>query len=239
MDVTLLEALPRILQRVTSETVSEFFTQVHREESVDLRTNAVVKRIVGDAAVTGVELENGEVIETELVVVGIGILPDTDLAEAAGLEVDNGICVDEYARTSDPEIYAIGDCSCFEHPHYARRLRLESVQNANDQAVVAARSIVGKPEAYAAVPWFWSDQYDVKLQIAGLADGAEQQIERRDANNARSVSVLYLKDNRLLAVDAMNRPHDFVFGKKLIVEQREVDLQKLADPNTPLKDAGL
>ena len=237
MEVTVLEALPRVLQRVTCETVSEFFTRVHREESVDIRTDTMVSAVLGNGNVSGVELANGEVIETNLVVVGIGIVPDTSLAEAAGLDVDNGIAVDEHARTSDHAIYAIGDCTCFYHPRYGRKVRLESVQNANDQAIVAAQAIAGMPAPYDTVPWFWSDQFDVKLQIAGLAQGADEQVVRRDPAAGRKMSVLYLKDRKLLAVDALNRPQDFVFGKKLILENAALDVAKLSDPGVELKDA--
>ncbi len=237
MEVTVMEALPRVLQRVTCETVSEFFTRVHREESVDIRTDARVSRVLGDGAVSGVELANGELIDTNLVVVGIGIVPNTSLAEAAGLEVDNGIAVDEHARTSDPAIYAVGDCTSFYHTRYGRKVRLESVQNANDQAIVAAQAIAGTPAPYDAVPWFWSDQFDVKLQIAGLAQGADEQVVRGDPAAGRKMSVVYLKDRKLLAVDALNRPQDFVFGKKLILESADLDIAKLADPDVALKDA--
>jgi 3-phenylpropionate/trans-cinnamate dioxygenase ferredoxin reductase subunit len=237
MDVTVLEALPRVLQRVTCETVSDFFTRVHREESVDVRTDAGVAGLRGEGKVSGVELDSGETIDASLVVVGVGIVPNTSLAEEAGLDIDNGIAVNEYAQTSDPAIYAVGDCTSFYHPRYGRKLRLESVQNANDQAIVAAQAISGTPEPYNTVPWFWSDQYDVKLQIAGLAQGADERIVRGEPGSGRSLSVLYLKDRHLLAVDAMNRPHDFVFGKRLMLEHADLDVARLADPDVPVKDA--
>jgi 3-phenylpropionate/trans-cinnamate dioxygenase ferredoxin reductase subunit len=237
MDVTVLEALPRVLQRVTCETVSNFFARVHREESVDVRTDARVAGFRGEGKVSGVELDSGETIDASLVVVGVGIVPNTSLAEEAGLDIDNGIAVNEYAQTSDPAIYAVGDCTSFYHPCYGRKLRLESVQNANDQAIVAAQAISGTPEPYNTVPWFWSDQYDVKLQIAGLAQGADERIVRGEPGSGRSLSVLYLKERQLLAVDAMNRPHDFVFGKKLMLEHADLDVARLADPDVPVKDA--
>ena len=237
IEVTVLEAMPRILQRVTCEPVSSFFARVHAEEGVDIRTEAQAKAILGDGAVTGVELKSGDVVDADFVIIGVGVLPKTDLAEKAGLTVGDGIEVNEFAQTSDPDIYAIGDCASFVHPQYERQIRLESVQNANDQAVVAAKSICGKPEPYDAVPWFWSDQYDVKLQIAGLAEGADEIITRGDCTTGRSVSLLYLKDKKLLAVDAMNKPRDFVFGKKLIQEQTELDTDKLANCETSIADA--
>ncbi len=237
MEVTVLEARSRVLQRVTCETVSAFYTRVHREESVDIRTEVRVSELQGDGTVSAVELANGEVIETSLVVVGIGIVPNTSLAEAAGLEIDDGIAVDEHARTSDPAIFAVGDCTSFHHPRYGQRVRLESVQNANDQAIVAAQAIRGNPSPYNTVPWFWSDQFDVKLQIAGLSEGADEQVVRGDPATGRKMSVLYLKDRKLLAVDALNRPQDYVFGKKLILEDAQLDVSKLSDPDVALKDA--
>lgn len=239
IEVTVLEAMSRILQRITCEAISGFFTRVHREEGVDIRTEAQANAIIGSERVTGVELDTGEVVEADFVIIGIGVLPNTELAENAGLVVGNGIEVNEFAQTSDPNIYAIGDCASFMHPQYGRQIRLESVQNANDQAVVAARSICDKAEPYNAVPWFWSDQYDVKLQIAGLAEGADEIITRGDINSGRSVSLLYLKDKKLLAVDAVNMPRDFVFGKKVIQEQRDLDTDKLADAGVSITDAVL
>jgi len=237
MDVTVLEALERVLLRVTCEPVSDFFTRIHREEGVEIRESAQVTAILGEDAVTGVELVSGEAIDASLVVIGIGVIPNMNLAQQAGLEVDNGIVVNEYAQTSDPDVYAVGDCACFVHPRYGRQIRLESVQNANDQALVAAKAICGQVVSYEAVPWFWSDQYDVKMQIAGLSEGADQIIVRGDPNTGRSMSVLYLKDKKLLAVDAINQPRDFVFGKKLIVDGAELDTNRLADDNVALKDA--
>lgn len=237
VEVTVLEAQERVLQRVTCESISEFFTRVHGEEGVDIRAQVQAKTICGDDVVTGVELESGEVIETSLVIIGIGVMPNTNLAEKAGLAVSNGIEVNAYAQTNDSDIYAVGDCACFVHPRYGRRIRLESVQNANDQALVAAKSICGQDIAYDTVPWFWSDQYDLKLQIAGLAEGADEVIVRGDPDTGRSMSMLYLKEKKLLAVDAINRPRDFVSGKKLIRDQPTLDTSKLGDINVALTDA--
>ena len=165
------------------------------------------------------------------------MVPNTDLAEIAGLVIGYGIEVNEYAQTSDPDIYAVGDCASFVHPLYKRQIRLESVQNANDQAIAAARSICDKAEPYDAVPWFWSDQYDVKFQIAGLAEGADEIVTRGDIATGRSVALLYLKDKKLLAVDAINKPRDFVFGKKAIQEQLKLDTVKLSDNDVSVADA--
>ncbi|MBT8079701.1 MAG: FAD-dependent oxidoreductase [Gammaproteobacteria bacterium] len=237
MNVTVVEAMERVLQRVTCECVSSFFARVHAEEGVEIRTGTAVSGIRGKSKVSGVETGGGEQIPADLVVVGIGIVPNVELAENAGLETDNGIAVNQFAQTSDRDIYAVGDCTSFVHPRYQRRIRLESVQNANDQAVTAARSICGQNEPYDALPWFWSDQYDVKLQIAGLAEGAAEIVVRGDTGSGRSASVLYLKDDRLLAVDAMNNPRDFVFGKKLITENARLDPAVLADSDSPLNAA--
>ena len=237
LEVAVLEAMSRVLQRITCEAVSDFFTRVHREEGVAIRTDAQANAILGSDSATGVELNTGEVVDADFVIIGVGVLPNTELAENAGLVVGNGIEVNEFAQSSDPDIYAIGDCASFIHPLYQRQIRLESVQNANDQAIVAAKSICGKAEPYDAVPWFWSDQYDVKLQIAGLAGGADEIITRGDIAAGRSVSLLYLKDKKLLAVDAINRPRDFVFGKKAIQEQRALDTTKLADGDVSIADA--
>lgn len=235
MEVTVVEAMDRVLQRVTSEPVSTFYTRVHGEEGVIIRTAAKVAALDGDERVEAVELEGGERLPAELVVVGIGILPNTGLAEAAELAVEDGILVNEFAQTSDPDIYAIGDCARFDHPRYGN-VRLESVQNANDQAVIAAKSICGKPEPYAALPWFWSDQYGTKLQIAGLAAGAEKIVLRGDPADGRNLSVLYVSGGRLQAVDAINRPRDFVFGKRLIISGDAIDTAKLVDPDIPLME---
>jgi 3-phenylpropionate/trans-cinnamate dioxygenase ferredoxin reductase subunit len=237
MDVTVVEALDRVLQRVTCEPVSRFFTRVHREEGVDIRVQEQVKAIHGDNVVTGVEFVGGDIIDASLVVIGIGIVPNTRLADEAGLVINNGIDVNQYAQTIDADIYAVGDCASFIHPRYDRHLRLESVQNANDHALVAVKSLCEQQVAYDAIPWFWSDQYDVKLQIAGLAEGADEVIVRGDPEAGRSMSILHLKGGSLLSVDAINKPRDFVFGKKLILEGAAFDTQKLADENVTLVEA--
>ena len=237
VEVTLLEAQSRVLQRVTSKPVSQFFSDLHREEGVDIREGAQAEEILGDETATGVKLSSGEVIDATLVIVGIGIVPNTAIAEAAGLSINNGIEVNAQCRTSDPDILAAGDCASFVHPRYKRLLRLESVQNANDQGLVIAKTLCGEEASYDAVPWFWSDQYDVKLQIAGLAEDAETTVVRASPEEKRKLSVLYIKNNRLLAVDAMNNPRDFVMGKKLIAQETLLDLEKSADADVSLTDA--
>ena len=167
-------------------------------------------------------------------IIGVGVTPDTALAESAGLAVDNGIVVDEFARTSDPDIVAAGDCTNHYNRIYDRRLRLESVQNATDQAKTAASTLCGKLEAYNALPWFWSDQYDLKLQIAGLSTGYDQTVIRGDPDSSK-FALYYLAQGELLAVDAVNSPKDFMTGKKWIAERKRPDPAKLADPDVDLK----
>jgi len=236
MRVTILEALPRILQRVTAEPVSTFFERVHREEGVEIVVGAAVERLDGDAAVRQVVCSDGQVFPADVVIIGIGVVPNMELAAAAGLATDNGIVVDEYARTSDPDIVAAGDCTWHYNPIYKRFVRLESVQNATEQANVAAATVCGKLEAYNALPWFWSDQYDLKLQIAGLSQGHDQVIVRGDSTAGRSFAVCYLKEGRLLAVDAINRPQEFMLGKRIIANRLEVNVDDLADDSRPFKD---
>lgn len=235
MHVTLLEGLPRVLARVTVPEVSAFFERVHREAGVDLRTAAKIEGFEGAPAVSAVRLGDGTRVEADLVIVGIGQLPNVELAQAAGLTVDNGITVDEYARTDDPDIYAVGDCSNHPNAFLGRRARLESVQNAMEQARAAARSIAGKPETYNPVPWFWSDQYDLKLQMVGISTGFDQLVLRGDPATQRNFAAFYLREGRLLAADAVSRPQEFMFAKKLVAENAVVDPAKLADESVPMK----
>ncbi len=236
MDVTVIEALPRVMQRVTAPELSSFFTRIHTEEGVNIVTGVGVERFEGEKEVKSVVCGNGDVYDADLVVVGIGIVPNTDLAEAAGLEVNNGIVVDEYCRTSDQDILAAGDCTMHYNPIYDRHIRLESVQNAVDQASVVASTICGDLKPYNALPWFWSDQFDLKLQIAGLSEGYDQVVVRGDIHSGRSLSAFYLKEGRIIAVDAINKPQDFMLGKRFITEKIAVDQDRLADENAPLKE---
>jgi 3-phenylpropionate/trans-cinnamate dioxygenase ferredoxin reductase subunit len=236
MKVTVLEAMPRVLQRVTAPEVSAFYTRVHGEEGVEIVTDTVAKSFEGEKHVEAVVCENGARYEANMVIVGVGVIPCTELAEEAGLEVNNGIVVDEYARTSDHDILAAGDCSYHYNPIYERHLRLESVQNANDQAIVAANTICGNLKPYSALPWFWSDQYDLKLQIAGLNQGYEKVIIRGDIESSRSFAAFYMLEGRLLAVDAVNKPQEFMMGRRLITEKVQLDEAKLADPSVPMKE---
>lgn len=238
MEVTVLEAMPRVMQRITAPEVSTFYTRIHTEEGVNIVTDVQLEAFESDAnnEIQAVICKGGQRYAADLVVVGIGITPNVELAEAAGLKVDNGIVVDEFCRTSDPDILAAGDCTFHYSSIYDRYVRLESVQNANDQATVAAHTICGKEKPYNALPWFWSDQFDLKLQICGLSHGFTEVIIRGDINNGRSLTVFYLDNDRLLAVDAVNRPQDFMVGKRLITEKCSIDKTKLADESIPLKE---
>ena len=236
MDVTVLEAMPRVLQRVTAPEVSEFYARIHQEEGVNIVTDTQVESIDGEKDVEAVVCSDGTRFDADLVIIGVGVIPNTELAESAGLTVDNGIVVDEYARTSDPDVLAAGDCTSHWNPIYQRQIRLESVQNALDQATVAASSICGNLKAYSALPWFWSDQYDLKLQIAGLNQGYTDVVVRGDINSGRSFAAFYLKDDTILAVDAVNSPREFMLGKKLIINKTNVDVRKLRDENIALKE---
>ncbi len=236
MEVTVLEMMERVLQRVTAPEVSEFYDRVHRQEGVTICCGVGVTAFSGKGDIEKVICSDGNVYDADLVVVGVGIVPNIELAEAAGLEVNNGIVVNEYAVTSDADIVAAGDCTYHHNALYDRMIRLESVQNATDQARVAALSLCGKDKAYDALPWFWSDQYDLKLQIAGLSQGYDEVIVRGDRQNSRSFAAFYLKDGVVIAVDAVNKPPEFMVGKRLITGKVSVDKTKLADENVPMKE---
>jgi len=236
MSVTVLEALPRVLQRVTAPIVSDFYERLHHEEGLEIVSGALVTSIEGENQVERVHCADGAEHDADLVIIAVGVLPHTRLAAEAGLNVEDGILVDEFAHTSDPDIVAAGDCTRHFNPIYQRRVRLESVQNAMDQAKTAASALNGDPQPYHALPWFWSDQYDVKLQIAGLSQGYDNIVLRGDPETGRNFSVFYFLGDRLLAVDAINRPGEFMMGKKLILAETAVDKTRLADENIPVKD---
>ncbi|MBB5699835.1 NAD(P)/FAD-dependent oxidoreductase [Sphingomonas yantingensis] len=233
--VTLLEALARVLARVAGPELSTFYEAEHRAHGVDLRTGGAVDCLVGTGRVDGVKLADGSILPADAVIVGIGIVPAVEPLLAAGAAGSNGVDVDDHCRTSLPDIYAIGDCAAFENDHAGGiRIRVESVQNANDQATCVARAITGDPQPYAAFPWFWSNQYDLKLQTAGLSVGHDRAVLRGDPA-ARSFAVAYLKDGRLIAIDAVNSVKDYVQGRKLIEAGARPDPAALADTAVPLK----
>ncbi|MBI1200987.1 MAG: pyridine nucleotide-disulfide oxidoreductase [Rhodopseudomonas sp.] len=216
--VTVVEAEDRLLKRVTSPVISDFFETLHRRHGVDIRLNARLAEVAGDVRATGVVLASGDVINADVVLLATGAHANDELAREAGLPCDDGIVVDELARASLPDIYAIGDCARLPSRRYRRSLRLESVQNAIDQAKAAAASILGQPVAYDPVPWFWSDQYDVKLQIAGLSDGHDDSAIVGAPASGR-FSVEYRQQGRLIAVDAVNEARAHMMARRRIAEE--------------------
>jgi len=232
--VTILEREERILARVTAPEMSAFFDDLHRRHGIQIHTQKHVTLIIQSNGLNVVQCGDGSQFEAEVLIIGAGIRLNTEPAESAGLNIENGIRVDEVARTSDKNIFAIGDITYHFNPHYGRYIRLESVQNAVDQAKVAAAGICGKQPVYDAIPWFWSDQYDVKLQIVGLSDGYDQLLIRNEEDTDK-FSVWYFKDNQLLAVDAVNNAKAYVLGAKLIKEKRPLNLENLLDSSVPLK----
>lgn len=235
LDVTVVEMADRVMSRVVSPEISAFYEQEHRDRGVNLKLSTGLEAFRGDHAVNAVETTDGQAIPADFVVVGIGIVPNTELAEMAGLAVDDGIVVDDRCVTSDPNIYAVGDCTRHPNAIYDRHIRLESVHNALEQAKTAAANICGDDLHYSQVPWFWSDQYDLKLQIAGLSEGYDQVVIRGDTKD-RSFACCYLKNGTLIAVDAINSPRDFMQAKALIAAAAAPDPAQLAHSDTMLKE---
>ncbi len=231
MQVTLVEMSDRILQRVAAQQTSDYFRALHTAHGVDIREGVGLDHLTGEGHVTGAVLSDGTELGLDCVVVGIGIAPDTRLAEAAGLAIDNGIATDATCRTSDPHIWAAGDCASF--PHGDGRLRLESVGNAIDMAEAAAKAMLGATEPYKANPWFWSDQYDCKLQIAGLGAGHDAVYVRQ--GDGDMVSHWYYRGADLIAVDATNDPRNYMIGKRLIEAGKSPDPAAITDPATDMK----
>lgn len=231
LDVTVLEMASRILQRVAAPETSDYFRALHQAHGVKILESTGLDRLLGDGRVTAARLADGRELPADFVIVGVGILPCTELASAAGLALENGIRTDALGRTSDPHVWSAGDCASF--PWGEGRLRLESVGNAIDQAEAVARNMLGANQPYVAQPWFWSDQYDCKLQIAGLNAGYDRIVTRGPVGDA--VSFWYYKDDQLLAVDAMNDPRAYMVGKRLIEMGKSPDAARIADPATDLK----
>lgn len=233
--VTLLEAMPRVLARVAGEELSRFYEAEHRRQGVDVRLSAQVSRIRGrDGQVTGVELDSGEIIACQLVIAGIGINPEAGPLLAAGAAGSNGVDVDAFCQTSLPGIYAVGDCAAHASQWAdGTVVRVESVQNAADQAATVARHICGEPRPYTALPWFWSNQYDLKLQTIGLSAGHDESVIRGDPES-RSFSVIYLKQGMIIALDCVNAAKDFAFGRKLVMERAAPERHRLCDTSIGL-----
>lgn len=232
--VTVLEMLPMVLNRVVHPEMSKFYTEVHRAAGVDVRVNTTVTGFAGTGRVTGVQC-GGETIKADIVIVGIGIQPNIELAADMGLHIDNGIVVDDTARTDDPRILAVGDCANQPSIHLGMRVRIESVPNALGQGRAAASVILGKPVPFTEVPWFWSDQYDLKLQMAGLSKQSDEIVIRGDMSS-RKFSACYLRDGALVAINCVSQVKDFMQAKPLIAKGWKPDVTKLADASVALKD---
>jgi 3-phenylpropionate/trans-cinnamate dioxygenase ferredoxin reductase subunit len=241
--VTILEAQNRVLARVAGEQLSRFYEAEHRSHGVEIRLGVSVLSIEGDrdgGRVTGVRLSGGEIVPADMVIVGIGIIPEVGALIAAGAEGGNGVNVDRHCRTSLPDIFAVGDCALHANGFADNAIiRLESVQNANDQATCVAKAIVAgntsEPQPYHSVPWFWSNQYDLKLQTVGLSIGYDETVLRGDPER-RSFSLIYLRQGAVIALDCVNAVRDYVQGRQLVLQSTVASLADLADPAKPLKD---
>jgi 3-phenylpropionate/trans-cinnamate dioxygenase ferredoxin reductase subunit len=232
LQVTVVEAADRVMVRAASPQLSAFYEAEHRAHGVQFQLGSMAEAFEGTAQVDAVRTNRGRVA-ADFVLAGIGVVPNCELARDAGLDCDNGIAVDEFAATSDPDIFAAGDCT--SHPAFAGgRVRLESVQNAIDQAKHAALAMLGKGAAYREVPWFWSDQYDLKLQIAGLAQQGDATVQRGDPQT-RKFSVFHLRDGVVAAVEAVNAPPDYIVGRKLIAARARIAPERLGDAAVPIK----
>ena len=239
MDVTVLEMAERVMNRVTCSEVSSFYEREHARHGVRIICHSRVRAIAGDPQsrrIRAVLTEDGAEHPADVVIVGVGVLPVDELAVAAGIECSNGITVDERCRTSDPLIYAAGDCTHHPNLHYGCRLRLESVDNAFEQATTAALNLLGTPTVHDKVPWFWSDQYDLKMIIVGICHGHDTVVTRGNPSS-RSFSACYLREGELIAIDSVNSPKDQMAARKLIAARGRPNVDKLADASVPLKDA--
>ncbi|CAG9166180.1 NAD(P)/FAD-dependent oxidoreductase [Cupriavidus pampae] len=243
LDVTVVEMQERLLQRAVPPLISSFLMQAHEQQGVRFRMSSRVRRLVGQATVAAVELESGEVIAADMVVAGLGVVPNVELAEACGLVVDNGIVVDAFARTSDPSIVAAGDCASYPNPWLNASgqggsanhcVRVESIQSANDLARVAAATVADRATPYDAVPWFWSDQYGYKLQMVGASAGHEQIVLRGDVASGK-FTALYLRDGTLIGADSVNRPIDHMAVRRLVAARLRPDPVVLGDESIALK----
>jgi len=233
LSVAMIEAESHTISRSVCPTVADFLADYHRQAGVDLRFMTRLTAFYGDSRVRGVETAEGNRFECDIVIVAIGILPRVELAAAAGLVIDNGIAVDTQGRTSVPTVFSAGDCTSHPHPWVGQRIRLESVQNAIEQGKAAASAICGKRRAFDAIPWFWSDQYDLKLQIAGLSLGYDTTVTRGEMSDC-SFSVYYLAAGQVIAVDSINDPRGFITAKKHLTEKPRWPVEAIADPDCDL-----
>jgi 3-phenylpropionate/trans-cinnamate dioxygenase ferredoxin reductase subunit len=225
-----------VLARVAGQEISRFFEAEHVERGVDVRLSAKIEAIEGiDVCASGVRLTTGEYIAADIIIIGIGIIPEISALSAAGAKVSNGVQVDEFCRTSLPDVFALGDCALHANPYAGGALvRVESVQNANDMALTVSRFLVGSPQPYRALPWFWSNQYDLRLRTVGLS-AAHTETVIRGSPASRSFSVAYLRDSRVLSLDCINAPRDFMHGRLLIEHQTRISGETLADCSQSLK----
>jgi 3-phenylpropionate/trans-cinnamate dioxygenase ferredoxin reductase subunit len=237
MKVTVLEAMPQVLSRVAGPEIGAFYTRIHREAGTDIRLGARIEAFEGIGSVSGVRLADGEIIPADFVLVGVGVLPNMELALAAGLTCGNGIVVDAQMRTSHPDVFAAGDVAWRPLVHFDREGRLESVHNAIEGGKLAAAAILGAAQPAIEAPWFWSDQFDLKLQTAGLWTGADETVVRGDPGT-RAFAVFYLKEGRLIAVDAVNSAPEYIVGKKLVAAKAKVAPAELVDKSISMKDIG-
>jgi len=237
MEVTVLEAMPRILQRVTAPELSRFYKRVHQEEGVNILEGVVASELSKSNDRLNVSTSCQQNFDADMVIIGIGVIPNMELAEMSGLTVGNGVEVNAFCQTSDLDIYAAGDVTWHFNPIYERHVRLESVPNATEQAKIVASHINGQPKPYNSLPWFWSDQFDLKLQIAGLSDGYDDLIIRGDIENSREFAAFYFKGDQLLAVDAVNSPREFMLGRMVLSKGKSLDKGVLVDETAELKSA--
>lgn len=235
LSVTVLEAMPRILQRVTAPQLSEFYKRVHTEEGVDILENVIASNIQKLGEALRVQTSCDKAFPADLVIIGIGVIPNIELAQVAGLTLGNGIEVNAFCQTSDPDIYAAGDVTWHYNPIYETHIRLESVPNATEQGKIVAAHINGTPKPYNSLPWFWSDQFDLKLQIAGLSTGYDDVVIRGDIKTSRSFAAYYFQSDKFIAVDAVNAPRDFMFGKMSLTKGINLDKKRLSDLEIGLK----
>lgn len=235
IEVVVLERAERVLQRVTAPEVSAFYQRIHGEAGVSIHTDISATAFEGKERVERVVCADGTSYPADMVIVGIGVTPNSELAEAAGLETNNGIVVDECCQTQDNDIVAAGDCANQCNPHDGQWRRLESVPNAIEQAKTAAATLCGDRSPQVSLPWFWSDQYDLKLQIAGLNQGYDQVVIRGDDKAGRHFSAFYFKEGKLIAADCINRPPEFMLAKKLLSQKRTLDPARMADATIEVK----
>ena len=234
LEVCVIEAADRILGRVTAPEMSDYYTRAHRARGVDIRLSTAVASFEGNGMVRGVDC-GAETMPADIVVIGIGIVPDVELAASAGIRCDDGIVVDERCATSASHVYAVGDCTRHPNPIFGRSLRLESVQNAVEQARTAAANIAGTPARYEQAPWFWSDQFDLKLQMVGMSQGYDT-IVQRGSMDADDFAMFYLREGALIAVDSVNRPREFMACRKLVPARPCIDPARLADESIPMQE---